>query len=199
MNGLRARALPLAAEGVSTIPAPCAVELAEQPAPGRTVLADAPAGALPCGAALALRFAAADGTPQRGLCIVDGSQPAGDGRECCGLRLLSPPAPATGRAHARTAVALELAARRIEAGGQSVPIVVADVAPGGVGFASFVALRDGEFVALHDLFGEPTGVLAQVVRTERQGQMWAYGAAFGNLERAAGLVEQLLAAARAAA
>jgi hypothetical protein len=199
MEGLRARALPLVAEGVATIAAPCAVDLSERPAPGRTVTATAPAGALLAGSALALRYAAADGSPQRGLCIVDGVEPADGGRERCALLLLSPPAPATGRAYARTPVALEMTARRIEAGAQLVPVVVADVAPGGIGFASFVALRDGEFVALHDLFGEPTGVLAQVVRTERQGEMWGYGAAFGNLERAAGLVEQLLAAARAAA
>jgi hypothetical protein len=96
-------------------------------------------------------------------------------------------------------VVLELLARRLEADGQRVPLQVSDVAPGGLGFRSFVRLREGEFVAIEDLFGEPTGALAQIVRVEAHGDMWRYGAAFGNLERAAPLVEQLLAAARAAA
>jgi hypothetical protein len=73
-----------------------------------------------------------------------------------------------------------------------VPILVVDVGPGGIGFASFVALRQGEFVALDAPDGTPTGVLAQVVRMSPRGEMWGYGAAFGNLERAEGLVRRLL-------
>ena len=76
------------------------------------------------------------------------------------------------------------------------PLIVIDVGPGGLGFASFVELRSGEFIAVDAPDGTPTRLLAQVVRVHRQGEMWGYGAAFGNLERAEGLVQALMDAAR---
>ena len=194
-----ARALPLQLDGVNTIAASCEVVLLSEPHAGQPLPVEAPAGALPVTTAFAIRFAGDDGQPQRALCVVEAVHPGPDGRERCTLRLVASPAPATGRAHPRTPAVVELMTRRVESQGQRTPIMIVDVAPGGIGFASFIELRVGEFLALDDLFGHETRILAQVVRRERRGEMWGYGAAFGNLEAAHGLVESLLAAAARAA
>ncbi len=200
MSPACARALPLQLDGVNTIAASCEVVLLAEPHAGQPLPVEAPAGALPVTTAFAIRFAGDDGTPRRALCVVEAVHPGPDGRERCTLRLVASPAPATGRAHPRTPAMVELMTRRVEAQGQRTPIMIVDVAPGGLGFASFIELRVGEFLALDDVFGHETRILAQVVRMERRGEMWGYGAAFGNLEAAHGLVESLLdAAARHAA
>ena len=195
MSLARARALPLQLDGVNTIAASCEVVLLSEPHAGQPLPVEAPAGALPVTTAFAIRFAGDDGQPRRALCVVEAVHPGPDGRERCTLRLVASPAPATGRAHPRTPAVVELMTRRVESQGQRTPIMIVDVAPGGIGFASFIELRVGEFLALDDLFGHETRILAQVVRMERRGEMWGYGAAFGNLEAAHGLVESLLAAA----
>jgi hypothetical protein len=195
MTSRTARALPLRVEGVRTIPDTCVLGLHGVPGEARTFPVDAPAEALPEGAAFAIRFVDGGGEPRRALCIVDEVHAGHDGGERCTLRLVAEPAPASGRAHARTPVVVELMAVRVESGAQRVPIMIVDVAPGGLGFASFVALRQGEFIALEAPDGSDGRLLVQVVRVDREGEMWGYGAAFGDLQRAEPLVLQLLAAA----
>jgi hypothetical protein len=199
MTSRTARALPLRVDGMRTIPDTCLIGLHGVPGETPTFPVDAPTNALPQGSAFAIRFVDRGGEPRRALCIVEAVHAGLDGGDRCTLRLVAEPAPATGRAHARTPVVVELMAVRVESGAQRVPILIVDVAPGGLGFASFVALRQGEFVSLDAPHGTVTRLLLQVVRVDRQGEMWGYGGAFGDLQRAEPLVLQLLDAAREAA